>query len=252
MKLIRRLLDATLGRWLRHLTFVVVRPVFSIFFNVSCANKHLLQDLPGGLILASHGSRWDGPLVAAMLYSTRRVRPAAHYNEVYNPVQFLPLFLVGAVPMSSPRAWPPERRAAQKAWSLDVLRRIIAKGGFVLLFPGGMTRQQPREVIQPQFSGAYETLRANPDCPVVLLRIQGIGRFEQPKRDLFWSFLFGLRGRRHVSMELQVIEGGLDTGVPVAQFNADLEARFNAPPHWPLRPDADAIAARLAADEADR
>lgn len=246
MKAIRRALDATLGRWLRHLTFVLVRPFFSLFYNVSVSNKHLLQDLPGGLILASHVSRLDGPLVSAMLYSTRRVRPAAHYDEVYNLWQFVPMLLVGAVPMSSPKRWAPERRATQKAWSLDVLRRIIGNGGFVLLFPAGMTRQQPQEVIRPHFSGAYETLKAIPDCPVVLLRIQGIGRFDKPSYDLFWSFLFGLRGRRHVNMSIEILEGGLDTSVPLAEFNADLEARFNAPPHWPLRPDAEEIAVRLA------
>ena len=80
MKGIRRFLDATVGKWLRHLAFLIVRTYFALFFNVSCSGKHLLQDLPGGLILASHVSRLDGPLVSSILYSTRRVRTDMHLN----------------------------------------------------------------------------------------------------------------------------------------------------------------------------
>lgn len=230
---LKRLIDISLGKWLRHLTFTLVRPYFSLFYNVSCANKHLLQDLPGGLILATHISRLDGPIVAAMLYSTRRVRPAVHYNEYYNFLQYIPMFLAGAVPLSSPKKWPAERRAKQKEWALRMMRGIIGDGGFVLLFPGGMAKRQPREIIQPHFSGAYETLKAIPDCPVVIVKLQGISKFDQPKYDFFWSFLFGMRGRRHVNMTIELLEDGLDTDQSLADFNADLEARFNDLPPWP-------------------
>lgn len=237
---LRQVLDMIIGKWLRHLTFAIVRPYFSLFYNVSVSGKHLLQDLPGGLILATHISRLDGPLIAAMLYSTRRVRPAVHYNEYYNLLQWVPMVLAGAVPLSSPKSWAPERRAAQKTWALDNLRRIIDTGGFVLLFPGGMTKRQPREIIQPHFSGAYDTLTALPDTPVILIRLQGISKFDAPKYDLFWSFLFGLRGRRHVEMTIELLEDGLDTTQELAAFNADLEARFNDLPYWPQRAEAQA------------
>lgn len=228
-------IDANIGKWLRHLTFAVVRPYFSLFYNVSVSNKHLLQDLPGGLILATHVSRLDGPLIAAMLYSTRRVRPAVHYNEYYNLLQWLPMMLAGAVPLSSPKSWPPGRRAARKEVALGNLRQIISKGGFVLLFPGGMAKRQPREIIQPHFSGAYDTIRALPNASVVLIRLQGISKFDQPKYDLFWSFLFGLRGRRHIDMSIELLPEGLDTDQSLEAFNADLELRFNDLPYWPQR-----------------
>ncbi|MEM0950502.1 MAG: 1-acyl-sn-glycerol-3-phosphate acyltransferase [Pseudomonadota bacterium] len=234
MKSIRRFLDATLGKWLRHLAFLLVRGYFALFYNVSCSNKHLLQDLPGGLILASHVSRLDGPLVAAILYSTRRVRPAVHYDEYHHPAQVMPMLIANAVPLSSPKSWPPERRAARRVWALETMRRIVTKGGFVLLFPGGQVKRQPREIIQPHFAGAYEILRAVPQTPVLLLRIQGLSRFDRPVNDLFWSFLFIQRGRRHVSIDIELLEGGLDTERDLAAFNADLEQRLNAPPLWPL------------------
>ncbi|MEM9318050.1 MAG: 1-acyl-sn-glycerol-3-phosphate acyltransferase [Pseudomonadota bacterium] len=235
MKAVRRVLDATLGRWARHIAFILVRSFFGLFYNVSCANKHLLQDLPGGLILASHVSRLDGPMIAAILYSTRRVRPAVHYKEYFNPVQWLPMVIANAIPLSSPKSWPDERRAARKDRALRALRRIIGNGGFVLLFPAGQTKRQPREIIQPRFSGAYDTLKAVPDCAVVLLRIHGLSKFDAPKYDYFWSFLSIQQGRRHVSVTIELIEGGLDTDQSLAAFNADLEARMNAPPHWPLK-----------------
>jgi len=233
---LRETIDATVVTWLRHLTFIIVRPYFSLFYNVSCSGKHVLQDLPGGLILATHISRLDGPLIAAMLYSTRRVRPAVHYNEYFHPLQWLPMALAGAVPLSSPKHWLPERRAARKVSAINNLRRIIGGGGLVLLFPGGMAKRQPREIIQLHFSGAYDTLKALPDAPVVLVRLQGISKFDQPKYDLFWSFLFGLRGRRHVEMTIELLPDGLDMDQSLEAFNADLEARLNDLPHWPQRP----------------
>lgn len=234
LRVLSRFLDATLGKWARHFCFVVLRNFFSLFYNVSCSNKHLLQDLPGGLILATHVSRLDGPLIIAMLYSTRRVRPAAHYNEVYNPMQWLPMKLINAVPMSSPKSWSAEKRAAQKENSLETLGQTIDDGGFVLLFPAGYTKRTPRETIEPHFSGAYETLKAVPESPVLIVRLNGIGRFDKPKHDLFWSWIGITKGRRHINMSIELLDGGLDTSVGLEEFNADLEERLNAPSGWPM------------------
>jgi 1-acyl-sn-glycerol-3-phosphate acyltransferase len=52
----KRFFDATLGKWVRHLFFVLVRTYYAMFYNVSAAGKHLLQDQPGTLILATHVS----------------------------------------------------------------------------------------------------------------------------------------------------------------------------------------------------
>lgn len=233
MKRVYRFLDATLGRVLRHFFFVCLRTYFGLFYNVSCSNKHLLQTLPRGLILASHVSRLDGPLVASVLYPTRRVIPAVHYNEYYHPAQYPVLMPSGCIPLSSPKGWPDEKRADRKARAQGKLNDTIGRGKLVLLFPGGQAKRQPREIIQPHFSGAYDTLRTLPDCPVVILRIHGLSQFDKPIRDLFWSFLGIKQGRRHVSITIERLDDGLDTTVPLEQFNADLEARFNAPPHWP-------------------
>ena len=70
---------------------------------------------------------------------------------------------------------------------------------------------------------------------MILIRLQGISKFDRPKYDLFWSFLFGLRGRRHVEMTIELLPDGLDTDRGLAAFNADLEDRFNDLPPWPQR-----------------
>lgn len=233
MKRVYRFLDATLGRVTRHFFFVCLRTYFGLFYNVSISNKHLLQDMRGGLILASHVTRLDGPLVASVLYPTRRVIPAVHYNEYYHPAQYPVLMPSGCIPLSSPKGWPAEKRADRKAWAQGKLNDTIGRGKLVLLFPGGQAKRQPREIIQPHFSGAYDTLRTLPDCPVVILRIHGLSQFDKPIRDLFWSFMGIKKGRRHVGITIERLDGGLDTSVPLEVFNADLEARFNAPPHWP-------------------
>jgi len=230
MKSLRRVADATVGRWIRHFFFILLRSYYGLFYNISCADKAVLQDLPGALVLGTHVSRHDGPLVSALLYPTRRVRPAVLYSEYYSPMQWFPLMVAGCIPMSSPKAWSPERRAAQKARALDIMRRVIARGNMVLLFPGGGIKKQRHEVIQPHFSGAYDTLRAMGDIPVVLVRIRGLSPHEPHKFDRFWTFVGREKGRQHVLVTIEVVAGGLDTTMPLAEFNADLERRLNAGP----------------------
>ena len=239
MKPLRRFLDATFGRWIRHFFFVLLRSYYGLFFNISIADKSVLQDLPGGLILCSHGSRHDGPMIACMLYPTRRVRPAVLYSEYYSALQWFPLMIAGAVPMSSPKTWSKERRAIQKTLALRTMGAIIENGNMVLLYPAGRLKQQKLERIEPHFSGAYETLKTLGDIPVVTIRIRGLSPHEPHKFDLFYSFLGRRKGRRHVLIDIRR-EEGLDTSLPLAEFNARLEDIFNEGLHD--APSEDSIA----------
>lgn len=224
----RRLIDATLGRAVRHFLFLLVRGYYALGYNVSMSGKHLLQDHPGALILAAHVSRHDGPLLLCALYTTARVRPIVHYNEYHNKFQWLPMFTISAIPVSSPRAWEPERRAAYKAQQLGVVRKVMERGNPVLLFPGGESRQQERELLPAKFTGAFDVLNAAPDVPVLLARIDGLGRFQDVRHDHMLSFIGIRRGRRHVRIDLSRLEG-LDPSEPIEQFNARLEALLNTP-----------------------
>lgn len=221
----RRFFDATLGKWIRHVFFILVRSYYALFYNVSASGKHLLQNQPGTLILATHVSRHDGPLISAILYSTARVRPTVHYDEYHSKAQWFPMFVAGAIPMSSPKDWPEDKRAARKAETLDVIRKVLANGNSILLFPAGKIRRQPREMIPPYLSGVHEILNAQPDTPVMILRLGGLGQFQPAIHDLFWSFLGRTKGRRHISLDLEPIK--LDPGMELAAFNAHLEAVLN-------------------------
>jgi 1-acyl-sn-glycerol-3-phosphate acyltransferase len=220
-------LDETLGKWLRHIIFVLARIYFGLFYNISCSGKHLLQDLPGALIIATHVSRNDGPLIATVLYATTRVRPTVHYNEYYHWLQFLPMFLSSAIPMSSPKSWPDERRQERKAIALAAIHRVLGNGNSVLLFPAGLARRQEREIVAPYLSGVRDILRAEPDTPVMLLRLDGLGKFQRAEYDLFWSFLGIKKGRRHVSMDIKPLRT-LDPSMELADFNAALEELLNS------------------------
>lgn len=219
-------LDATIGKWLRHFLFVLVRTYYALFYNVSCANKHLLQDQHGTLILATHVSRHDGPLISALLYSTMRIRPTVHYNEYHNWAQWFPMMVAGAIPMSSPQSWTEERRKARKAHTLKVIHQALAGGDSLLLFPAGRIRRQEREIVEPYLSGVHEIIRAEPDTPLMLLKIDGLGQFQYAKYDLFWSFLGIKKGRRHVSVMIAPLES-LDASMEREAFNKHLEALLN-------------------------
>lgn len=223
-----RFLDATVGRWLRHFLFILIRSYYALFYNVSCAGKHLLQDQPGTLILATHVSRHDGPLIAAMLYATKRIRPTVHYDEYYNWTQFLPMFIASAIPMSSPKSWPDEKRKARKDLVLMIVHKVLAKGNSVLLFPAGRVRREKEERVPAYLSGVHDILRAEPDTPVMLLRIEGLGKFQTAQYDLFWSFLGINKGRRHVTMDLRPLRD-LDPSQDRDVFNAHLESLLNMP-----------------------
>lgn len=224
----RRFFDVTLGKWIRHVLFILVRTYYALFYNVSCAGKHLLQNKPGTLVLATHVSRHDGPLLAAILYSTVRMRPTVHYDEFYNWSQFLVMYVSSAIPMSSPKSWPTEQRQARKAHVLQVIQKVLRNGNSVLLFPAGKVRREDKEQVPSYLTGVHDILRAHPDTPLLLLRIDGLGKFQRASHDHFWSFLGIPKGRRHVMIDVRPIKN-LDPSVGVERFNARLEVLLNTP-----------------------
>jgi 1-acyl-sn-glycerol-3-phosphate acyltransferase len=218
-------IDNTLGKWIRHALFLLVRGYYALFYNVSCSGKHLLQDAPGTLILATHVSRHDGPLIASILYTTTRVRPTVHWDEYHHWAQRFPMTVAAAIPMSSPKSWPAEKRAQRKVATLTRIHKTLTDGFCILLFPAGGVRRQPEEIVAPYLSGVYDILKAAPDTPVMLLRIDGLGTFQEAKYDGFWTFIGRKSGRRHVSMDLRPIT--LDPTLALEPFNAHLEALLN-------------------------
>ena len=225
--IMKRFIDATIGKWVRHLFFVLVRSYYGLFYNISCSNKHLLQDGPGTLILATHVSRHDGPLIAAVLYTTMRIRPTVHYDEYYSWAQWFPMFVVSAIPMSSPKSWSVEKRQERKAHTLGVIHKVLANGNSILLFPAGKVRRQKEEIINPNLSGVQDILKAEPDTPVMLLRLDGLGKFQFAKYDGSWSFLKKKLGRRHISMKLTPLTDLKPTS-DLATFNQALENHLNS------------------------
>ncbi|MBY5932640.1 1-acyl-sn-glycerol-3-phosphate acyltransferase [Tateyamaria omphalii] len=223
-----RFIDNTLGKWLRHFFFAIVRTYFALFYNVSCSGKHLLQDTSGALILATHVSRFDGPLIAAILYTTQRIRPVVHYKEYYNWVQWFPMFVARAIPVSSPKSWPAEKRQAQKETSMARIFAALDRGESILLFPAGHTRKQEPEIIAPHLSGARDILQRNPGRPVLILRLEGLGRFQTASYDYFWTFIGRSKGRRHISVDIKTVDD-LNSKADLAAFNQDLEDKLNTP-----------------------
>ncbi|MEO9683359.1 MAG: 1-acyl-sn-glycerol-3-phosphate acyltransferase [Tateyamaria sp.] len=223
-----RLFDRTLGKWIRHFLFILVRTYYALFYNISSSGKHLLQNQSGALILATHVSRHDGPMIAAVLYPTMRIRPTVHYDEYYNWAQFLAMYVISAIPMSSPKSWPDEKRKARKAKVMGIIHKVMSKENAVLLFPAGKVRRQKEELVPAYLSGVHEILSAEPNTPVLLLRLDGLGQFQAANYDRFWSFIGIKKGRRHVTIDLRSLTD-LDPSVGVEAFNARLEELLNTP-----------------------
>ena len=79
----------------------------------------------------------------------------------------------------------------------------------------------------PYLSGVRDILRAEPDTPVMLLRLGGLGAFQPAVYDGFWSFLGRTQGRRHISLDLTPLPD-LDPQMELAAFNARLEVLLNS------------------------
>ena len=218
----KRLIDYTVGKIFRHATFIGTRAYYSLFYNISISNKHLLQELPGCLVLASHVSRHDAPIIISSLYTTLRIRPTAHYTEYYNWLQWLPMKLVAAIPMSSPKKWDKERRNNQTIKTRNIMSKVLLNKNSILIFPAGKIRTGDKEVIPDYLTGAYKTLKILPKTPVVLINIKGLGRNQKATYDRFWSFLGIKKGRRHVSLDIKVLSEGLKSS-NVTVFNKQLE-----------------------------
>jgi len=92
----------------------------------------------------------------------------------------------------------------------------------------GRIRRQPEEIIPEYLTGTHEILNTVPDVPVIILRIDGLGKFQDAKYDGFWSFVGRKNGRRHVSLEIEPYDK-LDPSMPLADFNKHLEDVLNGP-----------------------
>ncbi len=224
-----RVIDGVFGKFLRHAVFVLVRPYFGLFFNVSCSNKEILQGLDGAIILSNHVSRHDPPLIIAELYSVTRIRPTAYFKEYEHWAQRYPMMLFGTIPMSSPKTWEKERREAQKQKTLDIMRKVVENGSSILIFPAGSIRKGEKEEIPAYLTGAYDTIKALDNPPVILIKVDGLGKHQYRIYDLFWSFLGIKKGRRHVKMNMEIIEN-IDLGKDCAAFNKSLQSYFNGGP----------------------
>lgn len=201
-----RLVDSIFGKILRHLVFALVRPYYDLFYNVSCSNKEQLQGLDGAIILSNHVSRHDPPLILCALYTVTRIRPTAYYVEYEHWLQKGPMMLFGTIPMSSPKSWAPERREAQKLKTLDIMRRVLENDNSILIFPAGSIRKGEKEEIPPYLTGAFDMIEAFPDRPVVLIKVDGLGKHQYRIYDHFWTFLGIKKGRRHAKVELEVVD----------------------------------------------
>ena len=221
-----RTIDGIFGTMLRHLVFTLVRPYYSLFYNVSCSNKEKLQELEGAIVLANHVSRNDPPLILSELYAVTRIRPTAYYKEYEHWAQHYPMVLFGTIPMSSPKEWAPERREAQKLKTLDIMSRVLRNGNSILIFPAGGIRKGDKEEIPPYLTGAYDTIKAHPEAPVVLIKVDGIGPRQYHIYDRFWTFIGRTKGRRHVKLDIEVIRN-LSVEDGREALNQRLEDYFN-------------------------
>lgn len=142
---------------------LVLVPIAQFFTPVSCSGREMLRDIGPVVYVANHSSHVD--TTACLLALGRRVRrrlvvaAAADYFYRSRVTGFFASLVLGTVPF---------HREGSSRESLALLKRLLADGWSVLIFPSG-TRGAPPAQVKAGF--AYVAVDAQ--VPVVPLWLTG-------------------------------------------------------------------------------
>ncbi len=223
MKPIIKGIDWTLGAFLRFVVYHVLRPVIWLKFNVTIeGGEEALACKDGALVIARHYSMGDGPFLIALARPYVRIRATAKYAQYMRPF-FRPFMLLfGIICLGSPKHWSPERRAAVKAWAIEVMKKVLRAGRYLLVFAEGVLGDGKTVKIDERFSGVFELITAFPNKPVIIVDPRGL-QFA-PFAPLSERKNFFKRIPVHVKIG---VFRRVDTGGSPAALNKRLEDYFN-------------------------
>ncbi len=171
-------LDKTAGAlarsWLRHW---VIHPFFALRYKVVVHGMEeglAIQD--GAVVVSNHVSRIDAPFLMDCAWPFARLRPTAWWAEYDHPLQKWMMVLFGTVRLGSSKSLPEEARRLNTAQTKEILAKLLQAGWGVLLFCEGGIGDGETVNIPSHFSGVHDLLAAHPDKPLLLVRIEGLGR----------------------------------------------------------------------------
>lgn len=208
-------------RWF--LRNVFVQPFIWLNYKVTIrGGAEALSATNGAIIVANHISRIDGPFIVSVAWPYARIRPTAWHAEYTHFLQWPVMKLFGTVCLGSPKQLPEGERRRRKEKAIDIMKKILDAGRYLLIFAEGGISDGTRVTIKPHLSGVYELIAAHKDTPVLFVRISGLEYSAFGKRSVSRSFF----RRLPVSVAITRVDNvSLEGGPP--GLNARMEQFYN-------------------------
>jgi len=221
----------------------LIRCLLSLRYRVQLEGLEQVNALTGAtLIMPNHPAYIDPLLLITRLSLYRPLRPLV-YSGTYRMKLLRPLMKMASA-LEVPDLTRPNRQNHRLTCELiqHTIERLRA-GDCILIYPSGRLQRGDREVVGAA-RAAYELICRVPEANIVLVRTRGLwgSRFSctaagelpnlarQTRSAALWtlaSFIFWLP-RRHVTMQLQVVDRSQLPLNDRRSFNAFLEKWYNA------------------------
>ena len=236
-------------RLLLRCVLLIVRMVLSLryrirYLGVDAVKAALRKNNKGTLFLPNHPAIVIDPVVVGIpIMVPYDVRPLVTEYMFYNPAFHWIMRWLNALPVPNFGTGVNPLKLSRLDKTLRTVERGLECGESFLIYPAGMTKQGPREIIGGAFA-VHQLISKYPDTKVVLVRITGLwgSRFSRAytkgdqvnvadvaKRsfiDVVRAFFFFLP-RRDVTIEFEMAPADFPREMPKAVLNRYLEQWYN-------------------------
>jgi long-chain-fatty-acid--[acyl-carrier-protein] ligase len=238
-------------RWLTRFVLFFVRLVIALRYRVHYIGLDkvkavLKKNTKGALFLPNHPAIVVDPIIVGLPTIGRySVRPLVTEYMFFNPLFHWVMRWVKALPVPNFATGVNPLKLNRLEKTLATVEKGLAQGEGFLIYPAGMTKQGPREIIGGAFA-AHQLISKYPKTQVILVRTTGLwgSRFSRAytkgeqvdlaevlKRsmaDLFRALIFFLP-RRDVTVEFEVAPEDFPREATKAVLNRYLEHWYNDP-----------------------
>lgn len=163
----------------RRLLLALIRRILSLRYRVRLEHADVLHEAVaearargrGILLLPNHPSFMDPVILCAQLASLE-LRPLADRRQIGRAWLRLPAAFMNCIPLPDLRREGPAVRG-QVEEALHRCAAALARGEHILLYPSGSLSRDGRTHLGGN-SGVWRLWKAVPDCPLVVVRTQGL------------------------------------------------------------------------------
>lgn len=238
----KQLLIRLAARLLRMVFWLRYRMHYRGLDAVKAAMKKNTQ---GTLFLPNHPALVDPLATLFPIIGPYKVRPLVIEYMFFNPLFYWIMKWGNALPVPNFSTGLNPLKLARLDRTIKGVEQGLEKGEAFIIYPAGMTKQGPREIIGGAFA-VHQIISNNPKTLVILVRITGLwgSRFSRAytkgeqvvlldvlKRsflDVLRAFIFFLP-RRDVLIEYEVAPADFPRDATKAVFNRYLEQWYNKP-----------------------